>query len=166
MISASGREANPTLAFGCETATLLWHYTDRDSAADAIRDKLLKAHPVIVRSALIGGEEILLDNAVWFTVAETFPPTVLAKLTLGGWPLDKPGILWRIGVADEVAPEDLPDWAFRRQYETSLFRWMLLTAHLAREDWEQWRLCDEAVEASKWLAVQSLHGDTWKEESQ
>lgn len=143
---------------------MIYHYTDRDSAADAVREKLLKAHPVLVRTQLIGGEELSLAPAVWFTTASTPPSTMLAKLTLGGWPLDKPGMIWRFVVADEAAPEALDQWAERHGYEPEAFRWMLFTARLAGEDWQQWRVRDDGVPAEKWLAVESLANGIWEKQ--
>lgn len=140
---------------------MLYHYTDRDSASDIMRDNVLRAHPVLIRTALIGGEEIALAPAVWFTPLDTPAPTILAKLRLFGWPVDKPGMIWRFGVADDVASLDLPAWAHPHGYNPELFRWMLLTAQLVGEDWQQWRLSAADVPRVEWLAVEELQGDGW-----
>lgn len=142
---------------------MLWHYTDRDSAADIRGDRRIKAHPVLVRTALVGGDEVSLAGAVWFTPSDGCP-TVLAKLAFHGWPVGRPGVVWRFGVADEAVPDDLPAWAFDRGYDPGVFRWMLMTAHLAGENWEAWRLHGDDVPEREWLSVQSLNGGTWAEE--
>jgi len=130
---------------------MLWHYTDRDSAADIRRQGVIRAQPVIVHTALFGGEEVQLAPAVWFTRADTLPPTIRAKLLVGGWPLDLPGMVWRFGVAEATAPLDLPAWAHPHGYPPALFRWMLATAHLGGEDWQDWRLSAVDVPARLWL---------------
>jgi hypothetical protein len=139
---------------------MLYHYTDRDSAAEIVRDGVIRAEPVIVMSALIGGREIELAPAVWFTIADECP-TVLAKMQVGGWPIDKPGMVWRICVEDTVAPLDLAAWAHPHDYDPQIFRWMLLTAQFAGEDWTAWRLCGADVPREQWVAMQSLCGGEW-----
>ena len=59
----------------------------------------------------------------------------------------------------------LDEWAEHHGYEAGMFRWMLLTAHLANEDWEQWRLSNEDVLAEKFLVVQSLESQGWHDKS-
>lgn len=144
---------------------MLYHYTNRDSAADARRDGVLRAYPVIVCKDLFGRESAELAPAVWFTTEADRPSlTVLAKMQINGWPLDKPGMVWRFAVDDAVAPLTLDQWAYPHEYEPALFRWMMATAHMAGESWEDWRLSAVDVPAEQWLAVQSLHGDRWKDE--
>jgi len=140
---------------------MLYHYTDRDSAREIIEAGALRAEPVRVRTALIGGEELLLARCVWFTRSAEVSPTVKAKLAVAGWPLDRPEMLWRFGVADGAVPLDLPAWAYPHGYDPQLFRWMLVTAHVAGERWEDWRLSDADVPRERWLAVESLGAGGW-----
>lgn len=123
---------------------MLYHYTDRVSAAEILRDGVIKAHPVVVYPHLLGGEPIVLDKAVWLTTSPVASATVAVKLHLAGWPVDEPGAVWRLAVDDETLP-DLVDWAFARDYDPALFRWMVRTAKLVGEYWIDWRLASADV---------------------
>lgn len=146
---------------------MLYHCTDAGSAREILADGVIRARAVEVYRDHLGparGEPpVQLAPAVWFTRADSCP-TVAAKLRLAGWPLEKPGTLWRFAVADETVPLDLPAWARPHGYAPSLFRWMLLTAELAGEDYEDWRLAAGGVPREQWLAVESLQGEGWRRE--
>lgn len=133
---------------------MLYHYTDRDTTADIKRDKVIRASDVVVYDQLVGGKPIVLAKATWFTTADKCQ-TVEAKLLIAGWPLHQAGILYRFAIEDSVAPMDLPEWAYSHEYDPQLFRWMLLTAQLAGENWENWRLVDGDVPIEKISFVQS-----------
>jgi hypothetical protein len=142
---------------------MIWHYTDRDSAADIRRDNLIRAHPVVIHTQILGGQPVSLAPAVWFTRADDCP-TVLAKLTYAGWPLQQPGIIWRFGVDEATVPLDLPAWALPHQYDPKLFQFMLWTAQLAGDNWQDWCLSPTDVPRTAWLAVQSLQPYGWRDE--
>lgn len=143
---------------------MIYHYTDRESARRIIAAGLLIARPVQVWADLIGplrGDRPTdLAPAVWFTASKSCSPTVLVRMSLDGWAA---GDLWRFGIADETAG-DLIDWAEPHQYSPALFRWMLITAQLAGEDFADWRLCPRDVPRESWVCVQSLRGESWQNE--
>lgn len=136
---------------------MLYHYTDCVTAREIIAAGQINANPVIVYRDLLGREKIELARAVWLTTAEVPPPTVLAKLIVAGWSVDQ---VWRFVV--DVEALDLPDWAGQHDYDPGLFRWMMLTATMAGENWENWRLTNDAI--AKWASVESFQGNIWKKE--
>ncbi len=141
---------------------MIWHYTVRAGAKGVLREAVLRAYPVIVCRDLFGRDRHELAPAVWFTSAVEIDGPVRVKQEAEGWSRERPGDWWRFGVAEESVPLDLPEWAFRHEYETKLFRWMLLTARMAGSNHEDWRLSDVDVPRQRWLAVESLHDGKWR----
>lgn len=143
---------------------MIYHYTDRDSARKILLSGVIRARPVMVYTSLFGGfiePGTKLAPAVWFTTSDSPAPTVVASMMVAGWPIDRPGMIWRFGVADRTVADDLVAWAEPRGYSPDLFSMMLRTAALAGDKWDDWRLSPVDVSRADWLAVQSLHGDRW-----
>lgn len=143
---------------------LIYHYTDRDSARAAIAARALRAAPVAVYNTLFGaftGPPRVLGAAVWFTASETPSQTVLVRLALEGVRVSDPGEIWRFAAADDTATDDLPAWAEARGHGPDLFHWMVATARIVGENYEDWRLSSVDVPRERWSAVESLHGDRW-----
>jgi hypothetical protein len=142
---------------------MLYHYTDRSSAALICQEGVIKAKPVYVFDALLGGQETKLAPAVWLTCCGDGCPTVEISLALHGWPLNEPLMFWRFCVDDEIGKDDLEAFAHRHGYDESLFQYMLLTSMVAGEDWRDWRLSRGDV--TSWVQVEALEKSGWVKQS-
>jgi len=134
----------------------MWHYTNAVDAAAIRHEGRLRAYPVGVKAAL-KDKAVLLKPAVWFTVSETPAQTVLAKAIVKGWPL-VPGMFWRFGVSEDVAPLTLREWAEKHGYPFTRFRLMAKSAEKIGESWKNWRLTTGDVTADQWSTVEVMTG--------
>lgn len=140
---------------------MIYHYSDRDTARDIRQSGEIRTAPVRVYADVLGGGGRELAPAAWFTKAEDCP-TVRAKLLSGGWPLLQPRMFWRFQFPDDAAPLELPTWACEHEYDPGLFRFMLLTAMLAGEDWSDWRLSNDPVSLDLCQAIEYREDGQWK----
>ena len=135
---------------------MIYHYTTQPLAESIRQDGVLKAKPQIIYLDLLASRPRTLDKVVWFTCAEELDGPVAIKAKLDGIEA-----FARIVCADEVAPQDLPEWAYERGYDPQMFRWMLQTAALAGSDWQDWRLVSRDIPAPEWLRVEYLKDGNW-----
>lgn len=139
---------------------MIYHYTDRLSAADIRRDGFIRAYPLTLHRDMFardaGKDTVPL---VWFTMSGSPDATVLAKLKLGGWPMPPFGDLYRF-----VLPADYP--AAERWIagecdpvlgcEPIWWQWTLGTAEMAGSRRDDWRLVLWDVPLSDVIAIEVL----------
>ena len=146
----------------------IYHYTTRDAAAAIVRDGVIRPHPLAVFASFEGpvtGERpSILRPVAWFTTSAAPSWTVTVKMRLDSRGIH-PGDIWRFVVDDEIVPLGIAEWAALNEYPATLFLWMLYSAALTGDCWEDWRLTSDVVSRSHWLAVESLHDGEWRKES-
>jgi hypothetical protein len=148
---------------------MLYHYTDRASAADICRERVIRAAPLRLHRDLlardIGMETVPL---VWLTTNPVLEGTVAAKMLSAGWPSRLTGDLWRFTVAETVATQSLPEFVQAQGMDPSWWQWTVRTAALAFSDYSMWRVSLADIAQRDWKAVEALAafteaGDTiWK----
>lgn len=141
---------------------MIYHYTFAELGERILKDGVIRARPVLVFLDLIGTDALELAPVVWFTKSSDPSPTVLLSGAATGFNVNSPGSVWRFTAEDSVAKKDLVDWACSHSYQTTLFRFMLLTSRLAGEDYEQWRLAEKNVPIEEWVAVERLINGQWE----
>lgn len=138
---------------------MIYHYTTR--GALIVKSGVIKARPMLVFRDLMATDKVELEPVVWFTINPILDGTVVISEAAQGVRLG-PGDLWRFGVADDVAPLGLAEWAEKHGHPPELFTYMVITGKLAGSDYTCWRVCEEDVPKGKWLAVERLYGEEWR----
>lgn len=121
---------------------MLYHYTDKTSAAEIIRDGVIRAYPTTLYLSMFGdGESIDTPPVVWLTKSATLDGTVAVKLRCAGWSAED---VRRIAVEVSDAM-DIAEFIKQSQIKKDWFMWSLITARLAGSDARDWRIVTRDV---------------------
>ena len=139
--------------------TMLYHYTDRLSTADIVRDKIIRAMPATLHRDMLGQDAgYQTEPIVWLTTNPILDGTVFVKMLSGGWPKDMEGNLCRFCLRVNYPSLTLADFVRETGMDANLWQWAVRTGKMAGSHYTTWRLCRHDVPSTEWLAVEKLRG--------
>lgn len=146
---------------------MLYHYTDRLSAAEIKREAVIRAMPMTLHRDMLGQDAGFRTEAVvWLTINPILDGTVIAKMIAGGWPRELTGDLYRFSLPDDYPCLSLGEYVDATGMDPDWWQWSVRTGQMAGSDYTTWRLCRAYIPAADWLAVEvleSIAGRTnWK----
>ena len=139
---------------------MIWHYTERLSAADVLHEGVIRAKPkTLHKDAFARDRGIDTVPVVWFTASNEPDATVLAKMKIGGWPMPPIGDLYRFALPDDYPVERIPDDEGPvLGIATEWWFWTVMTAQMAGETLADTRMILRDVPLSDVIAVEVLSG--------
>jgi hypothetical protein len=141
---------------------MLYHYTDRLSAAEIIRDGSIRAQKLTlykdVRGKAGGSRGYETPPLVWLTINPIIEPTVCTKLIAGGWQKDFVNDLWRFSLPAEYAPMGLAEYSDAHCIDPSWWMWVVRSGALVGSDYTTWRLHPRRIPREDWVSVEILSG--------
>jgi hypothetical protein len=180
----SGNDTAPAVP-AVEPVALVWHYTIGDRLQQIVESGEIRqatagvnmkldeaalweiiltgvAKPI---SQVVGGEM----PAVWFTTRETFEPTAMKGMMMGGFrrtmsldEMEQHGNgLARIGVRAELVPADWQHHVRHSGITSKMARALAGSASAVGSDPRQWRVHYAPVSSSVWSAVQVWRAGQW-----
>lgn len=142
---------------------MLYHYTDRLSAADIISDGVILARPQTLHRDMFARDKGLTTTPiVWLSTESDGDGTVAAKMIASEWPPGLIGDLCRFSVADTHPCQTLDEYILTIGMDPIWWKWVVLTGRLAGSDWNTWRLCVADIRSADWLAVDVLTRQGWR----
>ena len=138
---------------------IIYHYTDRLSAADIRRDKIIKAYPIGLHLDLLANDEPVMTRPLcWLTVDSVMETTILSKLLAGGWRREFVGDIVRFSVTESSEFLTLLEFMKSSQIPLNRFTNMISTSIMSGSNPGDWRLSLREIPASEWLSVEILSG--------
>lgn len=147
---------------------MLYHYTDRLSAADIRRDGVIRATPITLHRDMFARDKGLeTPPLVWLTVNPILDGTVITKMLVTGRPKSLIGDLWRFCVRNDYHCQSLGEYIDASGVDPAWWEWTVRTGSMAGSDYMTWRLCLADIPAADWLAIEVLDdfnstGTQWK----
>lgn len=136
---------------------MLYHYTDRLSLSEIVRDGAIRATSMTLHvDALATDRGIDTPPIVWLTSNPIVDGVIVCKMTTGGWSTTLVGDLCRIALPDDYPCLGLAEYVAARSMEPKSWDWVVRTGAMAGSDYTTWRLCDRDIPASDWVAVERL----------
>jgi hypothetical protein len=146
---------------------MLYHYTDRLSAADIRRDGRIKALPAtLYQDSLAVGPSCRTKPIVWLTTNPILDGTVVVKMISAGWPKGMVGDLCRFSLHGPAGVLPFADYVYQSGIDPDWWNRMVETGAMVGSHYTTWMLADRDIET--WDAVEVLEGfggdgaTTWK----
>lgn len=136
---------------------MLYHYTDRHSAADILKAGCIRARSITLHKDMLGRDHgFATKPLVWLTINPIIEGTVIAKMRIGGWQSPFVGDLWRFALPKDYAPFGLGEYSDQHKIADAWWEWTVRTGALAGSDYTTWRLHSRHIPAKDWCAVEVL----------
>lgn len=141
---------------------MLYHYTDRLSAADILRDGTIRAMPITLHRDMFAQDAgIVTPPIIWLTINPVLDMTVVVKMIGAGWPKALIGDLCRVVVRDDFPAQafcDFVDAMDTAGIEPAWWDWTVRTGKMAGSDYTTWYVCQVDIAREDWVAVEVLDG--------
>lgn len=139
----------------------LYHYTDRITGAEIVRDGVIRARSLTLhRDMLARDEGVKTEPIVWLTTVTRWDETVAKKMAAAGWPYPPVGHLWRIEVRSDLPGvhefHEYMEEAERQGIDMGWWEWVVKTGAMAGSDFHTWRIVPRDIPRGEWVRVQSL----------
>lgn len=138
-----------------------YHYTDRLTKDDILRDGRIKASPMrLHRDFLMRDEGLVTPPLVWLTINPILEGTVVTKLMLANPTSKLFNDLWRFELPDEYAPLGLAEFGDANNIDVEWFAWIIRTGEIACSNYTTWRCLQRDIPASDFRGIQVYSGST------
>lgn len=138
---------------------MLYHYTDRLTAADIIRCGLIRAQSLTLHRDMLGQDEgRCTPPLVWLSTDSVIERTVTVKLWAAGWSRHLTGDLYRFALSDDYAPLGLAEYADQVGIELDWWEWIVRTGALVGSHYTTWRCYPGDIIAADWKSIEKLSG--------
>ena len=136
----------------------LFHYTDRPSAADIIRDRMIKAHPQTLHRDMFARDEgFVTPPIIWLTTDCQVEMTVVSKISYANPEISTMvGAVWRICLPGRYCTVNLSEYTDSRGIDPDWWNWVVSTGRMVRSDLLNWRVHSADIPAADWLKVEVL----------
>jgi hypothetical protein len=138
----------------------IYHYTDRLSAAEILRDGRIRARPTTlykdVHGAAGGSRGYTTPPLIWLSINPLVEPTIVWKLIGAGWPKRLVNDLWRFVLPASYAPMGLAEYSDANRIDTAWWQWVVQSGAMVGSDYTTWRLYPRHIPREDWAAVEVL----------